>query len=1061
MSLAAFFKSRGVRRFRIVFRWVRISILFVIFLVVAGVAYLHFVGLPDFLKRNLLDRLRERGIEVQFTSARLGWGAEVLIENAAFHHTDRPLAPRLAAGETGIQFNLAKLLHRRVSLTALRISQGSLQLPFSEAGGDFLDVNDVFLDLDLLPNDTIQLREGHAFLHGIEFDFRGTVTNYLAARQLNLWPATGAHTNLAPAATNASAALPENSLRQLAATLNQCHFQTPPRIDLTLTADGRDLDTLRARLTLEAAGVQTPWGYATGIKLTNDCVRPLHSGSDSFMNASLSASAFVMPEARGNRLYLTASISRDAQSNLLAAVNFSVNSAVANLQAGQPGSAKTNTMRAASLNGKGNLTLQASPLDLKAASGHLRASRLATPWGSADSAAFTGNAGVVPGAPSDASWNFKDALPRWALDGQADLAGVVTPDVQLDRFACAAVWRAPELILTNLDASLFGGSLSGHARFNAASRELNLGAGFDFEVHPLAHLLPPLLQTRLNEIQWQRPPRTTFQARVVLPSWSHPPPDWAARLLPSLQLSGDFSIGPASFRGVSLDSAQSRFAYTNQVWDIARFHLVQPGGEALVDFSSSDETGDFSISIDSSLDPAGLRPLLPAKQQPLLDEAVFSKTNPPLVHAEIRGLWQEPEKLAVKARFAATHFTAHGEKVDGLDADLQIHGPWDDPAKLAVSGRLAATNFTLLGENVDGLLTSVEFTNLHLRVRDARAFKDSGELAVPFAEMDLSNNKISLSNVVSTLDKGVAVRLLGSETPDWLRVLGFDTPPTVQTSGSFVPGDPRATDLSFDVSGHNFRYSRFVADSAAGQIFYLGNTVTLTNVQAGLYGGNLRGAGVFGDDPQSGTTFRGQIYLTGIQLPVLLREWSTKSHPVAGELEGHVFVTGGSTADRNSWTASSHLSVNHAVLWNIRLFGLFSSMLNVIVPGSGNNRAYQASADFLLTNGLVATDNLQIRSTDFRLLYHGTVSLDKQLDARVEALVLRDFPIFGHIFSWAVAPLSKLFEYKVAGTLDAPTYRPLYIPKALILILEPFHKKSPAPDDKTPAASSPASTPPH
>jgi hypothetical protein len=1055
MSLAAFFKSRGVRRFRTVFRWVRIALLFVLLLVVAAVAYLHFVGLPDFLKRDLLDRLRERGFEVQFTSARLGLGPEVLVENAAFHRTDRPLAPRLAAGETGIQLDLAKLLHRRVSLTALRISQGSLQLPFSEAAGDFLDVNDVFLDLELLPNDTVQLREGHAFLHGVEFDFRGTVTNYLAARKLNLWPAAATNAATAPAA------LPENSLRQLAATLNQFHFQTPPRIDLTLTADGQDFDTLRARLTLNAAGVQTPWGYATGIKLTNDFARPLHSGSDPFMNASLSASAFITPEARGNRLFLTANVARDAQSNLLAAVNFTVNSAVATLPAGQPGSAKTNLVRAASVSWKGNFTLQTSPLDLKAASGRCQVLHLATPWGSADSAAFNGNASALPGLRPVAPGSFEDALHRWALDGQADLAGVVTPEVQLDQFACAASWRAPELILTNLDASLYGGSLSGRARLNVASGELDAGAGFDFEAHQLAHLLPPLLQTRLNEIQWQRPPRTTFQARVVLPSWSHPPPDWAARLLPSLQLSGDFSIGPASFRGVSLDSAQSRFAYSNQVWDIARFHLVQPGGEALVDFSSSDETGEFSISIDSSLDPAGLRPLLPAKQQPLLDQAAFSRTNPPRVRADIRGFWQEPEKLAVNARLAATHFTARGEKVGGLDAAVQIRGPWDDSAKLAVSARLAATNFTFRGETVDGLLASVDFTNLHVRVRDARAFHEGGELAVPFAEMDLSNKRISLSNAVSTLDPGLAIRLLGSDAPDWLRVFAFDTPPTVQTSGSFVPGDDRATDLRFVVAGRNFRYSRLVADSAAGEILYSGNSVTLTNVQAGLYGGDLRGAGVFGRDPQLGTTFRGQVYLTGIQLPLLVREWSSKSNPVEGELEGHVFVTGGGSADRNSWTASSHLSVNHAVLWNIRLFGLFSSMLNVIIPGSGNNRAYQASADFLLTNGLVATDNLQIRSTDFRLLYHGTVSLDKQLDARVEALVLRDFPIFGHIFSWAVAPLSKLFEYKIAGTLDAPTSRPLYIPKALLLILEPFHKKPPAPDDKTPAASSPAPAPPH
>ncbi|MGA2540978.1 MAG: hypothetical protein ABSG78_05385 [Verrucomicrobiota bacterium] len=1020
MSLAAIFQSRPVRRWRTVFRWVRITLLFAIFLLVAGGAYLHLIGLPDFLKQDLLDHLSERGFEVQFTSARLGWGPSVLVENAAFHRSDRPLGPRLAAGRTQIQLNLAKLLHRRVSLDALLISQGSLQLPFSEASGDCLAVNDVSLDLALLPNDTIQLRDGHASFHGIQMALRGTVTNFLAARKVNLWPAASATAGGAkpiPAAT----AAPQDSLRQFAATLDKIHFPAPPRLDLNLTADGRDPDTLRMNVTLVSDGVQTPWGEATGITLEADCARPVHPGSSPFVKARLSASAFTTPEARGRQLYLTADISRAAGSNLQAAVDFAVSSAVAIFNRGQPGSAQTNRLEAASLSWNGSVTLQPSPLDLTAASGHWHALRVASPWGSADSAALTWNATAVQGSPgADASWGFWAKINRWALDWQADLGKVVTPDLQLDRFLCAGSWRAPELVLTNLDAALYSGGLSGRARLDVASRELQAGASFDFEAHRLSRLLPPVLQSRLQEIQWQRPPRAAFQARVVLPSWTRPPPDWAAQLLSSLQLAGDFSLGPSSFRGFSLDSAQCRFAYSNQLWDIPRFHLVRPGGEGDVAFTASDETGGFSFIVDSHLDPAGLRPLLPEKQQPLLDEAVFSKTDPPVIHAEIRGRWGHPEELAVNARLAATNFTAHGEKVDGLE-------------------------------------TAVEYTNLFLRLRDARLFKEGGELAVPFAEMDWTAKKISLSNAVSTLDKSIAIRLLGAQAPEWLRVIGFDTPPAIQAGGSFVLNDPMAADLHFAVSGRNFRYSKLLAGTASGEVRWTGQSVALTNIQADLYDGTLQGWGVFDHAPEMGTTFRGRVFLAGIQLPLLMQGWSAKSNRVEGVLEGHVFITGGGFANKKSWTGSGHLSVNHALLWDIKLFGIFSPMLNAIIPGSGNNRAYQASADFVLTNGLLASDNLQIRSTEFRLLYHGTLNTEKRLDARVEAQVLRDFPILGHLFSWAVAPLSKLFEYKIGGTLEAPTYRPLYIPKALTRILEPFHKKTHAPAGQSPDPAKPPS----
>ena len=107
----------------------------------------------------------------------------MVVDNAAFHRADRPLGPRLSAGRTVIHLNPVLLLRRRVSVDALLISQGRLQLPFSEAGGDYLSVNDVFLDLALLPNDTVRLKDGRATFHGIQMALRGTVTNFMAARK--------------------------------------------------------------------------------------------------------------------------------------------------------------------------------------------------------------------------------------------------------------------------------------------------------------------------------------------------------------------------------------------------------------------------------------------------------------------------------------------------------------------------------------------------------------------------------------------------------------------------------------------------------------------------------------------------------------------------------------------------------------------------------------------------------------------------------------------------------------------------------------------------------------
>src|ERR1700744_3586161 len=103
--MSLFFQRRGVRAARTVFRWCRITLWFAVLLVVAAVAYLHLVGLPDFLKPPLLQMVRDRGFDARFTSARLGFGPDVYFENAGFDPEDRSSGPHLSAGLTEIKLN--------------------------------------------------------------------------------------------------------------------------------------------------------------------------------------------------------------------------------------------------------------------------------------------------------------------------------------------------------------------------------------------------------------------------------------------------------------------------------------------------------------------------------------------------------------------------------------------------------------------------------------------------------------------------------------------------------------------------------------------------------------------------------------------------------------------------------------------------------------------------------------------------------------------------------------------------------------------------------------------
>ena len=105
-----------------------------------------------------------------------------------------------------------------------------------------------------------------------------------------------------------------------------------------------------------------------------------------------------------------------------------------------------------------------------------RAVGVATPWGSADSVALTGNGAAVEGFPAAGdAWGFWAKINRWALDWQGGPGQGRHSRNSNGRFLCAGSWRAPELVLTNLDAALYGGGLSGPPASDVASRELRPG----------------------------------------------------------------------------------------------------------------------------------------------------------------------------------------------------------------------------------------------------------------------------------------------------------------------------------------------------------------------------------------------------------------------------------------------------------------------------------------------------------------------------------------------------------------------------------------------------------
>lgn len=247
-------------------------------------------------------------------------------------------------------------------------------------------------------------------------------------------------------------------------------------------------------------------------------------------------------------------------------------------------------------------------------------------------------------------------------------------------------------------------------------------------------------------------------------------------------------------------------------------------------------------------------------------------------------------------------------------------------------------------------------------------------------------------------------------------------------------------DLHFLVSGQGLHYTNLLADRVSGAVDWSGQTVTLTNIHADLYDhGTLAGWIVFGNGPNHGPDFRAIFAARDIGLSSLAAGITGKTNRLEGRLDGHLALEAPHNSDENSWRGRGDINVHDALLWDIKLFGLFSPVLNTISPGWGHSRVREAVGTFVITNGTASSDNLQFICQGFVLNLRGKVDRNKRITARLEAVLSRETPVVGSFLSLAFTPLSKLFEYRISGPVQDPVLDPVYLPKFIMFLLHPFH----------------------
>jgi AsmA-like C-terminal region len=620
-------------------------------------------------------------------------------------------------------------------------------------------------------------------------------------------------------------------------------------------------------------------------------------------------------------------------------------------------------------------------------------------------------------APAGAPANCDPALAFWTnlqpfqLAWSVRLGELRSEKLDANDLAGAGHWLAPNLVLSNFTARIGNGIFQAEAALDVATRDATVNSASAFDWHALGQLLPEQARLPLAKISWAAPPKLSFTGGLRLPAWTNAYFwDWQNDWLPTLSLRGELGFTHTTINGGALDSVHTHFHYFDRLWELPDLTVAQGGTQLRFSGQESAATQNIHFIVTGGFDPASLRSFLPEATGKKVFSC-FTTTQPLALALDVSGNLRAWETFAATGRVALSHFTVREQALDSLAGELFYSHK-----------------------------TATFFAPKILRAGGTQ------QMTADNVVLDFGRQIVWITNGWSTAEPQAVANMVGPQTAGNLRPFQFLSPPRVRVNGS-VPlhtvdtdADAENADLTFEMkSGVPFRWKNIFATNATATIHWVKQSLIVTNIEAELYDGHGQGWCNLDFRPH-GYDFDSSFFaaITNVNLHLLAADLGSKTNHLEGQLNGEIKVTYANSKTWRSWNGAGRLCLRDGILWDVPIFAFVSPMLNTVSPGLGNSRATEATAEFILTNGVAYSDPVVIRAATMRLQYAGTVDLEQNVKAKVTAQLLRNMPVLGSVFSAALWPVSKIFECRVAGQLDNPVVTPVYLPKILLVPLHPL-----------------------
>ncbi len=408
---------------------------------------------------------------------------------------------------------------------------------------------------------------------------------------------------------------------------------------------------------------------------------------------------------------------------------------------------------------------------------------------------------------------------------------------------------------------------------------------------------------------------------------------------------------------------------------ITDLQLENPSGRLVLSWFM-DENGEVKGKLDSSLDPTTLRNLFGAGAQPFFESLQFSVG--PQVTAGISGSGLDPEGWAVRGTLKAVDFRYKNVPFQEITGDFVYN-----------NGKLYSPKVLI------------------------RRVEGTGQAEVWH---DFRNEMVSLKNGRSTLNPSETATVFGDVFATYVTPYRFLKPPDVKIAGLIDLKTQEKTNLAVEIvapDGMDFDFlgKEIRAEGLDARLTIRGPRLDIVpNKPVRVFGGQLLGP-IRLDLSTEPAHFRAELDIQDWQFDRVIKTYFGGEDDLGGKLSGNLTVEGVLDV-MDSITGGGQITVRDGALYQIPIYGAFSQVLNVFIPGLGFAKASNAKADFRFDKGFILIDSVDIYSLSAVMIGRGRynyITDDVDLDMRVNVRG----PI-GLVFF----PVSKLFEYHGSGPLN-------------------------------------------